>query len=99
EVAYGLAARAEREGQRITADYQTFLGRSPAAAEVAGWINAFAHGLANETVVAGFVGSAEYFQKHAHNLAVWLHNAYLDILGRPADNAGFRGWLDVLQHG
>jgi hypothetical protein len=99
QVAYGFAASAEREGQRITADYQTFLGRAPAAEEVASWVNAFAHGLANETVVAGFVGSTEYFQRHAGNLAVWLHNAYLDILGRPADDGGFWGWLGVLEGG
>jgi hypothetical protein len=99
QVAYDFAASPEREGQRITADYQTFLGRAPAAEEVAGWVNAFAQGLANETVVAAFVGSVEYFQKHGHNLAAWLHNAYLDILGRPADDAGFWGWLDMLQQG
>src|SRR5207237_4594788 len=65
DIAFGFAASAEREGQRVTADYQQYLGRSPSAAEVAGWVSAFESGTkTNEDVVAGFVGSVEYFKKH-----------------------------------
>jgi hypothetical protein len=60
------------------------------------WVNAFEHGLRNEDVIAGFVGSLEYFQKHDDSSAEWLMSAYQDILGRPPDPTGFQGWLAVL---
>ena len=52
----------ERETQRVVANYQTYLGRTPAANEIAEWVNAFRGGLSNEDMVAGFVGSLEYYQ-------------------------------------
>jgi hypothetical protein len=96
EVAHGFAASAEREGQRITADYQTYLGRTPSAAEVDAWTNAFLHGVSNEDVVAGFVGSPEYFAEHYGNAPDWIFNAYQDLLGRQPDPAGEEGWVMIL---
>jgi hypothetical protein len=64
QVAYGFAASAEPEGQRVTAEYSHYLHRSPTSAEVDGWVKAFQNGDPNEDVVAGFVGSSEYFQNH-----------------------------------
>jgi hypothetical protein len=63
-VAYGFAASVERESQRVTADYQNFLGRSPVQSEVNGWVLAFLNGYSNEDVIAGFVGSQEYYSMH-----------------------------------
>jgi hypothetical protein len=67
QVAYYFAAGAEREGQRVTADYETYLHRAPTQAEVAGWVGDFLNGYRNEDVVAGFVGSQEYYLAHAGN--------------------------------
>jgi hypothetical protein len=64
QVAYGFAASAEREGQRVSADYVHYLGRQPSTDEVDAWVQVFLHGASNEDVIAGFVGSPEYFQKH-----------------------------------
>ncbi len=58
---------------------------------------AFLHGLRNEDVIAGFVGSAEYFETHYDNSADWLTRAYQDILGRQPDRAESQGWLNVLR--
>ncbi len=96
-VAHGFAASAERETQRVTADYVKYLGRVPAAAEVAQWVSAFVQGWAtNEYVVAGFVGSAEYFARHGGTDWGWLRTAYQDILGRRPDDAGFAAWMQYL---
>jgi hypothetical protein len=65
-------------------------------AEVTSWVTAFESGYSNENVVAGFVGSAEYFQSHYDNAADWLWSAYLDVLGRPPDAAGLAAWLNLL---
>jgi hypothetical protein len=64
QVAYGFAASAEREGQRVAADYANYLHRTPAQAEVDGWVRTFLAGSTNENVVAGFVGSPEYYKMH-----------------------------------
>jgi Domain of unknown function (DUF4214) len=81
-VAYGFAASGEREGQRVTADYVQYLGRHPAASEVAGWVNAFESGTAtNEDVVAGFIGSGEYFRKQNSDTRDWWNQAVLALFG------------------
>src|SRR5262249_37157584 len=82
DVAFGIAASREREGQRVTADYQRYLNRTPSAAEVTGWVNAFENGgQTNEDVVAGFLGSAEYFQGHSGNASDWFASAFQAVFG------------------
>jgi hypothetical protein len=65
QIAYNFAASPEREAIRIRADYSQYLGRAVSAPEVANWVFAFEQGFSNEDVIAGFVASDEYFQKHA----------------------------------
>jgi hypothetical protein len=97
QVAYGFAASAERESQRVQGDYQTFLGRPASPAEVSGWVNAFAHGTSNEDVVAGFVGSPEYFLNRGQGSAsVWLDAAYMDVLKRSPSQGEVNYWLGEL---
>jgi hypothetical protein len=74
----------------------TFLGRSASAAEVNGWVSAFQHGASNEDVVAGFVGSPEYFQQQHSTVGSWLLSVYQNVLGRPADTDGFESWRATL---
>jgi V8-like Glu-specific endopeptidase len=95
-VAYGFAASAEREGQRVAVDYSKYLGRTASQGEVNAWVKAFEEGTSNEDVIAGFVGSAEYFGKHQSDAIKWLDAAYLDILGRPADSSAEAVWLPLL---
>jgi hypothetical protein len=100
QVAYFFAASAEREGQRVQADYQTYLGRQETADEVNLWVNAFEHGYSNEDVVAGFVGSAEYFDngvKGAGDKAAWAKSAFVDELHRPATAAEIDALVAALQ--
>src|SRR5438105_4597779 len=81
-IAYQFAASREREGQRVRADYQQYLGRTPTAAEVASWVNGFESGAAtNENVVAGFVGSVEYYQKYNGDSQHWWNQAVQALFG------------------
>jgi cyclophilin family peptidyl-prolyl cis-trans isomerase len=97
-IAYGFAASAEREGIRVAADYTTYLGRTASQAEINAWVDLFInHGARNEDVVAGFVGSPEYFNAHGDNSADWLTAAYLAILHRAPDDAGYSASLTFLQ--
>jgi hypothetical protein len=96
QVAYGFAASAEREGLVVQKDYQAFLGRAASPDEVASWVNAFESGVSNESVVAGFAGSPEYYANHQNNPGIWLTAIYNDILGRNPDPDGFRMWYAAL---
>jgi hypothetical protein len=78
-------------------DYQQFLGRSAAPAEVAGWVHDFQTGMTNEQIIAGFVGSQEYYRQHNANASDWLAGAYQSVLARSPDQAGFNSWLGVLR--
>jgi autotransporter-associated beta strand protein len=96
-IALGFAASPEREGQRVQEDYRRYLGRGASPAEVNLWVDLFTnHGVRNETVVAGFVGSPEYFGQKFGNARDWLFAAYQDILGRDVDEFGATVWLPVL---
>lgn len=64
-VAFGFAASAEREAQRINADYAKYLNRQASDADVQGWVRAFTSGFSNENVIAGFLASDEYFANHS----------------------------------
>jgi hypothetical protein len=96
-IAYGFAASAEREAIRVTRDYQIYLGRNPSPAEVNYWVDQFVnHGASNEDVIAGFVGSAEYFVKNYNNVQDYLDTVYQDVLGRAPDPAGYNSWINIL---
>ncbi len=97
-VAHGFAASAERESGRVTADYLRYLGRSPTAAEVQQWVNAFVQGLVtNEYVIAGFLGSAEYFANHYADAVDYLFSTYQAALGRNPDAGSLQNWLAFLE--
>jgi hypothetical protein len=98
-VAYGFAASAEREGQRVRDDYSTYLGRAASQAEVDAWVRLFKGGLRNEDVIAGFVGSVEYFNnpgKGNGNRTTWVEAAYHDVLHRSATTGEVGAWIGFL---
>jgi hypothetical protein len=99
-VAFGFAASAEREGLRVTADYQTYLGRTPTSAEKDAWVSIFLKGYRNEDVVAGFLSSPEYYRsmtKGKGDKTDWVFAAYHDVLARTPTNAELTAWLTFLQ--
>ena len=87
-------------GQHVIADYQHYLGRTPAPSEVAYWVGLFVQGQANnETVAAGFLSSAEYFQsahKGQGDRADWIRSVYYDTLRRSASDAEVAYWVGGL---
>jgi uncharacterized protein (TIGR03118 family) len=62
-VAFGFTDSAEREAERITADYLQFLDRLPSPTEVDAWLNEFEQGVTNEDVITGFAASDEYYRR------------------------------------
>jgi YD repeat-containing protein len=92
-------ASAEREGQRITADYQQLLGRGPEPGAVDFWLRQYQQEVSNENVVAGIVGSPANFQRLENNVVDWVFGAYEAILGRAPDDTGLAVWLTALGNG
>ncbi|CAN5221029.1 hypothetical protein BH10PLA2_BH10PLA2_19640 [soil metagenome] len=61
-IANGFTASIEGAKTRVLFDYEHFLRRSPSTTELDYWAAQFARGTTNEDIVAGFIGSDEYFQ-------------------------------------
>jgi hypothetical protein len=97
DVAYGFAASAERETQRVAADYVQYLGRSARQDELGYWVNVFLNGADNEQVVAGFISSQESFQESGGDITDWLFAGYNEVLHRTPDAAGGQYFLNQLQ--
>ena len=64
QVALGIAGSQENNTNLINADYFHYLGRAADSGGLAYWLGQFAAGQTNEDVIAGFTGSAEYYQEH-----------------------------------
>jgi hypothetical protein len=95
-VALDFVTSRERDGLVVQNDYQQYLGRTASAAEVAGWVNAIQHGVSSAQIVVGFLASPEYFQGHNADTGDWLSGVYQNVLARQPDQAGYEGWLGVL---
>lgn len=84
----------------ITPAYQQYLGRDPDSAGVAYWVNQMQqHGLTDERLEAGLIGSAEFFNRAGGTNKAWVDALYQDFLGRPADPAGEATWVAALAAG
>lgn len=64
EVAQLIANSAENDSQLITTDYEHYLGRTPDSMGLSFWLQQFSDGQTNEDLIAGFTGSAEYYDEH-----------------------------------
>jgi hypothetical protein len=98
-VANAFAHSDEHYIQFITQAYQTYLGRQPEAAGLNAWLAAMKHGLSDEQLEAGFIGSTEYINKHGGPGAGWVIGMYQDLLGRTPAQTEVDGWLYALGHG
>jgi hypothetical protein len=76
----------------VTALYQKLLSRTPAPAEVQGWVNALNAGVSRAQVALGFLYSGEY----RADLIVSFYQKYLS---RTPAQAEISGWVAVLANG
>lgn len=98
QFALAYTTSAERRSDLVTADYIKYLGRTPSAPEVAGWLAVLQQGETPEQVSNAFVSSPEYFQKQGGTNSGWLNQVYQDLLGRAPD-PGSQGFLTQLNAG
>ncbi|HVX13888.1 MAG TPA: DUF4214 domain-containing protein [Pirellulales bacterium] len=69
DIALGFETSQEVEAQRVTNDYQTFLGRQPSAKELDNWLDQLPFRATDEDVITALVSSAEYYQEHSGKLS------------------------------
>ena len=62
QVAVSISSSQENSTNLINDDYQHYLGRAADPDGLNFWLKQFAAGKANEDVIAGFTGSAEYYK-------------------------------------
>ena len=81
--------------------YESLLGRAGDDAGIASWVNLLNGGVTQDTVTAGFLGSAEFGAQHG-NLGSdvdFIQTIYQGALGRSADADGLQTWLNLLAQG
>src|SRR5262249_4984933 len=62
-VAKGIEESLEGRTRMVGSWYQAYLGRGIAGSEAQGWINGLKSGVSEESVIAGILGSAEFFNR------------------------------------
>ncbi|MCE9562507.1 MAG: DUF4214 domain-containing protein [Planctomycetes bacterium] len=89
---------AEFHGTEVSSYYQTYLGRTPAAAEANGWVQAMLHGTPEATVMTSFLTSAEFTAKHitSPDYVTALYNV---LLHRAPDPTGLNASVAALNAG
>jgi hypothetical protein len=74
--------------------YRAYLGRTalrdPASA---GWVNLLQQGGQPAQVLAGILGSPEYFNRVGGTMPAFIQAVYREAVGRPATPAELRFWL------
>jgi hypothetical protein len=98
-VASALTHSAEYYADFATSAYRKYLGRTPRADEVAYWVNRMQHGLSDERLEAGFIGSAKYIANHGGAGPKWVQGLYVDLLGRTPRSDEVAYWVNNLNRG
>src|SRR5207302_1847035 len=86
-------------GGAATTVYQTYLKRSPDAAGLGFWTIQLQQGMADETLEAIILNSAEYIANHGSTQSGWVTGLYQDVLGRTPLDSEVSNWVSQLQNG
>jgi subtilase family serine protease len=79
--------------------YLQFLGRGADQGGLDYWIDQMIHGLTDEQLEAGFIGSPEYYQHAGGTDKLWVDAMYQNLLGRKPDPQGESFWTGQLGNG
>ncbi len=95
-VANSILISGEHAQATVSELYNDVLGRPADPAGLSYWAGAIQTGTSELDVEAGFLGSAEYFQKAGGTNETFIAAAYRDILGRVAGPSETSFWLGQL---
>jgi Ice-binding-like/MBG domain (YGX type)/Domain of unknown function (DUF4214)/SdrD B-like domain len=97
EVANGFVNSLEHRQDQVNTYYEEFLHRAPDALSV-NWVNELLSGVTEENVVEGFLDSPEYQAAHQDS-TLFIHDLYLDVLGRQGEATGVAAWQAAVASG
>lgn len=101
DVAAAITSSLEYRQNLVRTFYQTYLRRTPTAAEVTAGVNRLGAGATDEEFIRDLISSTEYFLSPSlgqGSNSIWLTQIYRDVLGRERD-AGAQGFLNGLNGG
>jgi hypothetical protein len=93
-----LARTSEAAAARVSAAYQTLLGRAPDSGGLTTWTAFLVNGNSVEQLWARIVSYPE-FRQHASSTANMVSAIYKTVLGRWPDNGGLQFWTAFLDGG
>ncbi|HEV3343397.1 MAG TPA: DUF4214 domain-containing protein, partial [Pirellulales bacterium] len=93
-VVAAFLATSEYRSHLVTGIYRDFLHRDPEAQGLQFWTSLLAGGADEKSVLAGVVGSDEYFAKAGGTAQGFVNTLYRDLLGRPGDPQGLEFWTN-----
>ena len=100
-VALAIENSAEAHTRQVAGWYSTYLGRSPSHGEEQGWVNAMVHGVRDEDVLAGILGSPEYYSRASQGTTGtadqrYIQTLYSVLLKRTASSSEVNSWVSAL---
>lgn len=99
-LAYSRAGHQSKWLDDVFRLYQATLSRAPDKAGLSHWTEKLAHGRTFESVVNGFVASAEFQRKYGDlNDEMFVTLLYANVLNRAPDSGGLQTWTQVLTQG
>lgn len=99
QVAAEFLSSPEYRTGMVRAYYRNLLGRDCETEGLNHWTNEWSADQAPETVIAGIIGSPEYATKNGGATTGIIHQLYVDLLGRQADDAGAAHWESQVVEG
>ena len=76
--------------------YQLFLHRPSDPAGLRDYVDRLRRGIAAEDVLAGFLGSEEYYKLYGSRDRAWVAALYADMLDRSPSRREIQGWMQTL---
>jgi hypothetical protein len=100
QVAHDFTHQDENFRNFIRGAYQKYLARDADQSGLDAWADQMEnHGLSDERLEAGFIGSDEYIALHGGQGAGWVNGMYHDLLGRTPTDQEVNGWVNALNNG
>jgi hypothetical protein len=97
-LAFQLLTSKENRINVVQGYYQQYLGQSPDSASRTHAVQALAAGTTRESVLAGILGSPDYFAAHGNDNSQFIAALYHDLLGRLATPIEIQTGLALLGH-
>ena len=83
----------------VASDYDDVFGHPAGTAILAPWVSRLAGGARDQSVLAGMLGSAQFFTLSGGAPAGFISLLYEKLLDRPVDPAGLSWWVGRLATG